>query len=82
MKDLLSDVVHISGDFFFFCREVHNSITLILDHDECFISLASSWSSIVGLLDVESIFQTSFSAEVVSTSGRDVFGIELLIIFK
>ena len=40
IKNLLSDVVGIGGYFFFFfCRQVHNSISLILDHGECFVSL-------------------------------------------
>ena len=64
IKYLLSDVVDISADFFFFCGKVHNSISLVLDHGKCFVSLVSTWSSMMGATSVESIFQTSFRPEV------------------
>ena len=48
IKDLLTDVVSIGGDFFFFYRQLHNSISLVLDHGKCFVSLLSTQSPIVG----------------------------------
>ena len=64
IKNLFKDVVAIGGYFFFFYSKVHNSISLVLDHAKCFISLLSAWSSIVGMTCLESIFQTSFRTEV------------------
>ena len=63
IKYLLSDVVGIGGDFFVFCGKVHNSISLVLDHGVCFVSLVSTWSSIVGIAAFASIFQTYFGPE-------------------
>ena len=43
IKYLLSDVVGLGGDFFyFFYREVHTSIKLVMDHGKCFISFVST----------------------------------------
>ena len=64
VKYLISDVVGIGSDFFFFCREIYNSISLILNHSECFVSLVSTQSFIVGTTSLECVFQTSFSPEV------------------
>ena len=52
---MLCDVVGIGSDFFFFWREVSNSISLVLHLGDSFVSLVSSWSSIVGTTSVESI---------------------------
>ena len=52
IKYLLSDVVGIGGDVFFVCKEVHDSISLVLDHGEYFVSLVSTQSSIVGTISL------------------------------
>ena len=64
IKYLLYDVVGISGDFFIFRSEVLNSISLVLDHAECFVSLTSTWLSLVCTMSYESIFQTSFCSKL------------------
>ena len=65
IKYLLSVVVAIAGDFFFFFyRKVHNSILLGLDHGMCFVSLVSTQSSLVRMISLESIFQTFLCLEV------------------
>ena len=64
IKYLLSDVVSIGGHFFFFYRQVYNSIFLPLDHAKCFISLVSTQLSILTTTSVESIFQTCLCLEV------------------
>ena len=64
IKYLLSNVVGIGGYFFFVCRQVHNSISLVLDHGECYVPLVFTWLSIVGTTSLKSIFQTSFGPEI------------------
>ena len=56
MKYLLSDVVAIGGYFFLSGRQVHNSISFVLDHAEPLASLVSVWSSLVGTESLSSIF--------------------------
>ena len=65
IKYLLCDVVGIRCYLcFFFCRHIHNSISLVLDYREFFISVLLIWSSIVGTTSVASIFQTFFHSEI------------------
>ena len=64
ITNLLSDVVAISGYFFFFCMQVHKPILLVLYHGVCFTALVPAWSSIVGTTSFERIFQTSLCSEV------------------
>ena len=64
IKHLLIYVIDVGSNFFFFCRQVHNSIWLVLHHSDFFVSLISTQSSIVGFTSFESIFQTSSFLEV------------------
>ena len=61
---LLTDVVGIGSNFFFFCREVPNLMLLVLDHDERLVCLLYLQLSIVCITFLERIFQTSFSTEI------------------
>ena len=64
IKYLLRYVLSVGGDFFFFRRELPNSILLVLYYDECFVSLISTRSPIVDTMSFETIFQTFFCPEV------------------
>ena len=81
IKYLLTDIVSIGRDFFFY-REVHNSISFVLDRDKSFIALVSAWLSIVGAMSLESVLQNSFSPEILYNSSEDIFSVDPLILFK
>ena len=64
IKNLWRDVVGIGSYVFFFCRMVHNLISLVSSHGKSFVSLGPTWLSIVGTRSLTSIFQACFSQEV------------------
>ena len=61
---LLSDVVGVGSDFFFFSQELYISISLILYHGKSFLSSVPTRLSIVVATCFESIVEISHSPEV------------------